>query len=111
MIVKNFTRSTIITKDLKIASSFLDRLFGLLNKNNPRSLLFNTRFGIHTFFLKKPIDILVTDKNYIVKLASAVKQNRLLFYNLKYNIVIELPENSIKISKTIVGDRIKILKN
>ncbi len=96
MILKNFSNGKIICKDLKIASSFADRMFGLLIKKNPGSLLFNTRFGIHTFFLKEPIDILILDKNFkVVKIKQSLKPNRLFFWDPKYYLVIELPRGAI----------------
>lgn len=111
MIVKNVTKNTIITKDLKIATSFSDKLFGLLIKKNPRSLLFKTRFGIHTFFLKQPIDLLVLNDKRKVVITKTVKPNRLAFYNPEHDTVIELPEGSAKKSKTEIGDKIAILNN
>lgn len=108
MIVKNITRNSIISKDLKVATSFFDRLLGLLNKNNPRSLLFKTRFGIHTFFLKSPIDILILNNKNTVISTNTIKPNQLFFYNPKYKTVIELPKGTIKKSKTQFGDKIAI---
>jgi len=57
--LKNLTKNTIIATDLKECVSFKDRNLGLLDQQNPRSLLFKTRFGIHTFGLSEPIDVLV----------------------------------------------------
>ncbi len=109
MIVKNLTKNTVISFDLKEAKTLLDQAFGLLKKSNPRSLLFKTRFGIHTFGLKKPIDILVLDKNYRVVKSTQVLQNSLFFWNPLYNLIIELPAGTIKKSKTKTEDIIKIL--
>ncbi len=69
MILKNKKTGKIICDDIKVAISFNDQLFGLLNPKNPRNMLFRTRFGIHTFFMKEPIDVLVLDqKMNIVKI-------------------------------------------
>lgn len=104
MTLKNLTRKTIITKDLKEAKSFLDQLLGLNRQSNPKSLLFKTRFGIHTFGLKEEIDMLVLDQNWrVVKLAT-IKPGNFFFWNPKYEIVIELSRGSIKKSKTNLGD-------
>jgi uncharacterized membrane protein (UPF0127 family) len=83
--------------NVKYAQSFKDRLFGLLLKSNQSTpLLFKTRFGIHTFFLKKPIDVVILNKDYsVTKLKSALYPNKLFFYSPKYYWVLELPENSI----------------
>lgn len=111
MIIKNLTRNTTITANLKIASSPWDRFFGLLDNRNPKSLLFRTRFGIHTFGIKNPIDVLVIDKNNEVKIINVIKPKRIFIYNPKYKKIIELPKGTIKKSKTQIGDKIAILKN
>lgn len=97
MTLKNLTTGKIICSDLKIAESFIDRILGLLIKSNPRSLLFKTRFGIHTFFLKEPIDVLILNSGYkIVELKPNLKPNRLFFWNPKFKIILELKKGRIK---------------
>ncbi len=96
MILKIRKTRKIICRDLKFAQSLKDRLFGLLLKSNPRNLLFKTRFGIHTFFLKKPIDVLILNKEYkIVEAKQFLKPNRFFFWDFRYNFVIELEQGSI----------------
>lgn len=108
MILKNESKQTIVTKNLKEAQSIIDKIFGLLRKSNPRSLLFKTRFGIHTFFLKEPIDVLVLNKNWLVAKTATVKPNRILIYNPTHEIVIELPNQSILKSNTEIGDKLQL---
>ena len=104
MVLKNLTKKTILTTDLKEAESLVDQIFGLLKQSNPRSLLFRTRFGIHTFGLKDSIDVLVLDKTQkVVKLAQ-VSPGSLFFWKPLYNLVIELPKGVLKKSKTKTGD-------
>lgn len=90
---------------MKIANGITDKTFGLiLNKN--LSLLIQTRWGIHTFGLKKPIWAGVLDSNQIVVKATIVKPNRILFWNPKYNTILELTSH---IHTSIeVGDKLKI---
>jgi uncharacterized membrane protein (UPF0127 family) len=105
MVLKNLTKNTVVSNDLKGASSFSDQVLGLLNPANPRSLLFRTRFGIHTFGLKDPIDVLILDSSWkVVKTSVSLKPNRVFLWNPLFPIVIELPENSITNSKTATGD-------
>ena len=107
MILKNISKGTIISRDLKEANSLVDLLFGLLRKSNPRSLLFKTRLGIHTFGLKEPIDVIILDKNArVVKLCENLKPNCFFFWNFKYNLVVELPKETIRKSKTKVLDKL-----
>jgi uncharacterized protein len=109
MIIKNHSGKIVITKNAKIASSFLDRLFGLLNPRNPRYLIFNTHFGIHTLFMKKAIDILVLDGNQkIVKIKESLSPYRLYFYHPKYSVVIEMPKGSIRRFELRLNDKISI---
>lgn len=97
VILKNLNTGKIICKDLKIAESFIDRMFGLLLKSNPRNMLFKTRYGIHTFFLREPIDVLVLDQDYkVVKLKQGLKPNSIFLWNPKYSLIIELPINTLK---------------
>lgn len=96
MILKIKSSGKIICKDLKEAKSLSDQLFGLIIKSNPRYMLFKTRFGIHTFFLKEPIDVLVLDKDYkIMHLRENVKPNSLVFWNPRYFNILELPKGTI----------------
>ena len=108
MVLYNQTKKTIITKDIKEAKSISDKLFGLLKKKNPRSLVFKTRFGIHTFFLKDPIDVLVLNPQNKVVNQKTVQPNTIFIYNPKYSTVIELPKGTIKNSNTKPGDNLEI---
>lgn len=106
-IIKNLTKKTTLSTDTKFATSFLDRALGLLRKSNPKTLIFQTRFGLHTFLLKEPIDVIVlNNENIAVKLQKDLKPNNLIFWNPKYSLCIELPKNSLKNSKTEIGDKI-----
>lgn len=106
MILKNVTKGTILATDLKIVTSLPDKIFGLLKKSNTPSLLFKTRFGMHTFFLKNSVDILVLDNRHIIKKVSTIKPNRLFFYNPRYPYILETPAGTIKKSKTEIGDEL-----
>ncbi|KKQ66790.1 MAG: hypothetical protein US86_C0003G0033 [Candidatus Daviesbacteria bacterium GW2011_GWA2_38_24] len=109
MVIKNLTNKNILSIDAKICSSIFDKLLGMLNKNNPRTLIFYTRFGVHTFGLIKPIDVLVLDKqDRVVKLKKSLKPNSLFFWNPKYSLVIEVPEKTIEKTKTYIGDKMII---
>jgi len=108
--VLNITRQTILAEDLKEAKNWQDRWFGLLKKSNPRVLLFQTRFGIHTLGLKTPIDVLVLDDNLKVVKLARVKPGKLFLWNPRFGVVIELPAETIKNSKTKIGDQLVLTK-
>ena len=110
MILYNSTRKTILSRDLKKAVGFLDSALGLLNSSNPRSMLFESRLGIHTFFMKEAIDVIVMDKHFVVQqLRSSLKPFRIYFWNPVYSYVIELPGGTISKSKTLKSDTLKLL--
>lgn len=109
MIIKNLTKKTLLSDNAKLIDSFLDKGLGLLKKSNPKTLIFKTRFGIHTFFLRETIDIMVLDKNFQVKkIKENLKPNTTFFWNPKYFWIIELPQGTIKMSKTALDDTISI---
>lgn len=110
MLIKNLTKKTTISDNAKHCTSLTDQLLGLLNPKNPRFLIFQTRFGIHTFLLNKPIDIVILDKdNTVVKLQKNLKPNRVFFWNPIFFKVLELPQGTIKSSNTSLKDKISIL--
>lgn len=112
VILKNATTGKIICKDLKIAESFIDRSFGLLIKTNPRNLLFKTRFGIHTFFLKEPIDVIILDSQMrVIKIKENLQPNRLFFWNPKFNITIELRNQTLNQSRIKILDKLIVSTN
>ncbi len=106
MTLKNLTNNTTVTNDLKEATTLIDKSLGLLKKSNPRSLMFQTHFGIHTFLLKKPIDVVILDNKYKVVKTATVKPNRIFIYNPTYSIVVELVAGTIKRSKMQIGDKL-----
>lgn len=67
-----------------------------------------TRYGIHTFFLRESIDVIVLDHNLKVVKIGTVKPNNLFFWNPKHSLVLELPRGTIKKTKTEIGNHLKI---
>lgn len=73
-------------------------------------MIFKTRYGIHTFFMKYPIDILILDnKNRAVMLRERLLPNNIFLWNPIFSTVIELPAGTIQNSKTKKGDIIDII--
>ncbi len=109
VVLKNLTTKKVITRKAKIASTFTDRLFGLINPQNPRIMIFHTHFGIHTFFMTKSIDVLVIDNSgNVVKLKKHLKPFYFFLYHPKYSTVIEMPENTIDKFQIRINDKISI---
>ncbi len=85
-----------IVLKVKLYSSIKDRTIGLIGHKNPEPVMFLTRFGIHTFGVGFPLDIVVlNNKNVVVKLEKELKPNRFFFWPVKYKKVLELPSGYI----------------
>ncbi len=109
MVLRNLKNNQVICQDLKICQTVLDKLLGLINQKNPRNLMFQTRYGIHTFFLKEPIDVLVLSDNLrVVKIRRSLKPGRLFFWQPRYRKVLELPQGAILKFRVSVGDTLSI---
>jgi len=85
------------------------KVTGLLGKKQPENLYFRTRFGIHTFGMKFPIDVVILDKkNAIVDLKCGLCPNRIFLWNPRYDKVLELPNGFIVSSKIKIGSTIEL---
>lgn len=85
---------------------------GLLNAKKAQPILFKTRFGIHTFGMKFPIDVIILDnQNRVVSMSQALNPNRVLFWNPICTSCIELPMGKVKELKIKKGDTIKVITN
>jgi uncharacterized protein len=99
-VIKFFVKET---KNLK------ERIRGLIGKNKPQALLIKTHFGIHTFGVKFPIDVLIlNNKNIVVSIKENLKPNRIFLWNPRYEKVIELPQGTIKKSRLKINIPIDI---
>lgn len=105
MKIINQTQQKTLADSVIIPISLLDQSLGLLKHKTPTAMLLRTRYGIHTFFMRYPIDILILDKtNHIVAMKKNLKPNRIFIWNFKHNIVLELPAETIEKTKTGRGD-------
>lgn len=108
MILSN-SRHRIISSNAQLANSFLVRLFGLLDSRNSRYLIFHTHFGLHTFFMEIPIDVILLDNHdQIVKLNPNLQPNHFFLYHPRYSTVIEMPSNTIAKFNLGLNDKIFI---
>ncbi len=82
---------------------------GLIGIKKAYPVFFQTRFGIHTFGLKFPIDVLILDKeSRVVKFCENLKPNRIFLWNPQFNSVIELPAGEIKRLNLKIREKISI---
>lgn len=77
---------------VKKLSSFWEKTKGLIFSEGDSPVYLETRFGIHTFFLKNPIDVVVLDHEYVVrKIQKNISPGKIFLWNPKYFRVIEFP--------------------
>ena len=94
---------TISIKAIKLLS-LRDKSLGKLKYSD--DIFFKTRFGIHTFGMKKIIDVIVLDNKFKVVSIKKIPPRRFYFWNIKYNNILETDEGKYKISP---GDKIDLL--
>lgn len=90
------------------ANTFHKKLLGFMFKKNiSYALLFEHCNGIHTFFMKEEIDIILTDKNNnILYLYPNFKKRKIILPKKGVYNTYELPKNTIK--NLNINDKIKI---
>lgn len=99
-----------ITLHVRKASMGWEKIIGLIGKEKLYSLLIETRFGIHTFGVKAPIDIIILDKNYVVQhIKEALKPNRIFMWNPRYPYVVELLQGTIDKKNIKKGEKVEIV--
>lgn len=85
------------------------KVIGLIGQRSPETIFFRTRYGIHTFGVKFPIDVLILNSNMQVEvLKKNLKQNKIFLWNPRFDLVLELPNGYIREKKIEKGDRIDI---
>lgn len=91
--------------------SLKQRTLGLIGAEKPYPISFKTRFGIHTFGLNFPIDVLILDKNNkVFSIRRNLLPNRIYVWNPKFDTVIELPVGFVSSSKIKIGEKISLIE-
>lgn len=92
---------------LREAKDLKETFFGLIGKDKPYSLMLKTHFGIHTFGLKFPIDVLILNNNdKVVRIKKSLKPNRVFLWNPRYQRVLELEKGYVDKNKIKLNDQI-----
>lgn len=91
------------------ADAIFKRVRGLIGEKSPKALYLETRWGIHTFGVKFPLDVVILDSNWQVKkIISGLNPNGVFFWNPAYFRVLELPAGIIKDFNVSLGDYLVI---
>lgn len=93
-----------------LLNTTLDKSLGLLRFQKATPVLLFTRFGIHTFGMKYPIDVIVLSKdNTVVRLKKQLHPNTIFLWPLHFNKVLELPAGYINKKHITIGKTLKLL--
>jgi len=111
MVLVNATRKTILSDRCHFANTVLKRMVGLLNRrklSQGEGLLLDRCYGVHTFGMRFPIDVLFLDKDlHVIRAVNALPPYRLSIVK-KAVYVLELPVGALEASRTAEGDQIQI---
>ena len=112
MPVINLTKKTWLATTVRKADNFLTRLVGLLKRKTlgpEEALWLMPSKGIHTIGMKFPIDVVfLSRKNIVQSLISGMAPYRISAVHLTSYSVLELPNGTIRKSRTEVGDQLEI---
>lgn len=101
-----------IVIEAKKLTTLRSKLLGLIGRDRPESIFFRTRFGIHTFGVRFPIDVVILNtQNRIVALKECLQSNNIFFWNPLHNKVLELPMGTIKQKKLSMHAKISLRIN
>jgi uncharacterized membrane protein (UPF0127 family) len=116
MPIINSSKGTVLAKRFILCTSFFSKLKGLMftksSSLKKHSLIFQFKFStpqsIHMFFVFYPIDVVFLDKNRkVVDIKKGLKPFG-IYDSWKSSVyVLELPEHTIKSSRTELGDFLK----
>jgi uncharacterized membrane protein (UPF0127 family) len=100
-----------ITIPVHTANSLFKRTKGLIGQERIEPFFLKTRFGIHTFGMKKGIDVVILDKqNRIQTVKKNLKPFRILLWNPLYDRVLELPRGFISTHHLKKGEQVKLIE-
>jgi len=112
MPVINLTKKTWLATKVRKADNFLTRLVGLLKRNQlgpEEALWLMPSKGIHTIGMKFPIDVVfLTKQSCVLGLISGMHPYRVSGVYIRAYSVIELPNGTIRKSRTEIGDQLEI---
>ena len=112
MHIKNATKKSIIAKNAELCRNIFTKSFGLMFSIKPKPLIFIFKkekiIPLHMLFVFYPIDILFLNKNKaVVEIKESLRPFSFYTPKKKALYIIELPQGTIKKTKTAVGDKIK----
>lgn len=111
--ISNETRRTVLATDVRWATTPWSRLLGLMGRKRLASgaaLIFPGERGVHTYFMRFPIDVVFFDREgVVVDVAHTLRPWRFSAYRRKASGVIELPAGTARATGTSMGDRLSLV--
>jgi uncharacterized protein len=111
MVLVNATKKSALSDRCHFADSVFKRMVGLLNRKTlspGEGLLLDRCYGIHTFGMRFPIDVLFMDKELrVIRAVPALPPFRTCIVKQAV-YVLELPVGAIQASRTEAGDQIQM---
>src|SRR5437867_2508787 len=108
--ITNADRGTELAQRAKLASSLVDRFFGLMGRKRLEDgggLLLTKSASIHSFFMRFRFDAIFVDReNRVVKVVPSMRQWWVAFGGRGAKDTLELPAGTAQHSNTRVGDRL-----
>ena len=93
--------------EVKEAKTFFQKLKGLMFQNKVNYILKFKTNGLHTFFMKTNIDVILTDKNHrILYIYRNLKPNKIILPKKHVKYTYETPVNYLK--KIKIGDQLDL---
>lgn len=105
--IRNLTRDSLVAALPRQASSFRERLFGLIGQDFSTfdAMIFSSCNAIHTFFMGYPIDVIFADRDKkVLKTVEKFPPFRPYAGTIKAYWTIELPSGALAKSGTQQGD-------
>ncbi|MEN9407334.1 MAG: hypothetical protein RLZZ455_550 [Candidatus Parcubacteria bacterium] len=98
-----------VTLHVKAANG-IHKVRGLIGASHPQALLIKTRFGIHTFGLRFPIDLAVLDHDgFVQTIRKGFRPNGIFLWSPRYSRILELPEGTIEKKQIKKGVQITLV--
>jgi uncharacterized membrane protein (UPF0127 family) len=110
MQVENRTRCAVLANNVEVADNLITRFLGLMGRRalpEGQGLVIRPCSGVHTMFMRFPIDVLYVDReNRIVWIDAIMCPWRLGRIVRRSHYVVELPAGTAARTGTEVGDEI-----
>ncbi|MCM0082887.1 DUF192 domain-containing protein [Geomonas sp. Red32] len=108
----NGSSGAALAADLRVACTLLARARGLLGKSHlphGEGLLISPCKGVHTFFMRFPIDVIFLDNDdRVIQIREYLQPYRVTGMHLGCRRVMELPAGTVSASGTAAGDLVLI---